>query len=58
MQFIYYAGRGLQLLGMWILLVGVFTAGPLGPSFNLFILGVAMFLAGWLLTRGKTGRRA
>jgi len=58
MQLIYYAGRGLQLLGMWILLVDVVMAGPLGPSFSLFILGVAMFLAGWLLTRGETGRRA
>jgi len=54
----YYAGRGLQLLGMWMLLVDVFTAGPLGPSFNLFAVGVVMFLAGWLIARGKTGRRA
>ena len=58
MSLVYYAGRGLQLLGMWLLLVDMFMAGPLGPSFNLFAVGVALFLAGWLIARGKAGRRA
>jgi len=51
MRFLYYAGRFGQLVGMWILLVDVGTAGPLGPSPRLFGLGVAIFLAGWALTR-------
>jgi hypothetical protein len=58
MRWAYYAGRGLQVLGMWILLVDIFTAGPLGPAFNLFVFGVAAFLAGWFLTRGQRGRSA
>jgi len=48
---IYYAGRGGQLIGMWLLLVDLFTAGPLGPNPRLFAVGVAVFLAGWGLTR-------
>jgi hypothetical protein len=48
---IYYVGRFSQILGMWLLLVDVFTAGPLGPNPRLFALGVAVFLAGWGLTR-------
>jgi hypothetical protein len=36
---------------MWLLLVDLFTAGPLGPSPRLFGAGVAIFLAGWGLTR-------
>ena len=48
---IYYAGRFGQILGMWFLLVDVFTAGPLGPNPRLFALGVGVFLAGWGLTR-------
>jgi hypothetical protein len=48
---VYYVGRFAQLLGMWLLVVDVFTAGPLGPSARLFALGVAVFLAGWGLTR-------
>jgi hypothetical protein len=55
---LYYAGRGLQLLGMWILLVDIFTAGPLGPAFNLFLAGVVAFLAGWFLIRHQRGRSA
>jgi len=47
----YYIGRGLQLVGMWLLLMDLFMAGPLGPSFQLFAVGVAVFLAGWALTR-------
>jgi len=47
----YYIGRGLQLLGMWLLLIDLFMAGPLGPSFQPFAVGVGVFLAGWALTR-------
>ena len=47
----FYAGRGAQLLGMWLLLVDLFTAGPLGPDPRVFAAGVALFLAGWGLTR-------
>jgi hypothetical protein len=52
---LYYLGRGAQLLGMWILLVDVGTAGPLGPDPRLFAAGVGVFLAGWGLT--KAGKR-
>jgi hypothetical protein len=48
---IYYSGRGGQLIGMWLLLVDLFTAGPLGPNPRVFAVGVAVFLAGWGLTR-------
>lgn len=47
----FYVGRGAQLIGMWLLLVDLFTAGPLGPSPRLFAIGVAIFLGGWGLTR-------
>jgi len=47
----YYVGRAVQILGMWLLLVDMFTAGPLGPSARLFAVGVALFLAGWGLTK-------
>jgi hypothetical protein len=48
---VFYVGRFGQLVGMWILLVDIFTAGPLGPSPRLFAVGVAVFLAGWGLTK-------
>ncbi len=48
---LYYVGRFIQILGMWILLVDLFTAGPLGPDARLFAVGVAVFLAGWGLVR-------
>jgi hypothetical protein len=48
---LYYVGRAAQLLGMWILLVDLFTAGPMGPEFQPFALGVVIFVAGWGLTR-------
>jgi hypothetical protein len=51
MTALYYLGRFGQLAGMWILLVDLFTAGPLGPDERLFALGVVVFLAGWGLTR-------
>jgi hypothetical protein len=47
----YYAGRAAQLIGMWLLLVDVVIAGPLGPDPKLFAAGVAVFLAGWAATR-------
>jgi hypothetical protein len=50
---IYLVGRFGQLLGMWLLVVDIFTAGPLGPSPRLFAAGVAVFLAGWGLTKVK-----
>lgn len=50
-QAIYYFGRLGQIVGMWILLVDIFTAGPLGPNPRLFAAGAAVFLAGWGLTR-------
>jgi hypothetical protein len=48
---LYYVGRFGQLIGMWILLADLFTAGPLGPNPRLFAAGVGVFLAGWGLTR-------
>jgi hypothetical protein len=48
---LYYGGRGAQLIGMWLLLVDLFTAGPLGPNPRLFAAGVAIFLSGWALAR-------
>jgi len=50
---VYYTGRLGQLLGMWLLIVDIFTAGPLGPSPRLFAAGVVVFLVGWGLTKGK-----
>jgi hypothetical protein len=50
---IYYLGRFAQLVGMWILLVDIVTAGPLGPSPRLFGAGVAVFIGGWALTRAR-----
>ena len=50
-KLMYYAGRLAQLIGMWLLLVDLFTAGPLGPSPRLFAAGVVIFLGGWALTR-------
>jgi hypothetical protein len=48
---VYYLGRFGQILGMWMLAVDIFTAGPLGPSPRLFAAGVAVFLVGWALTK-------
>lgn len=50
---LYYLGRGLQLIGMWLLLVSLATAGPLGPSPRLFGAGSAVFVAGWLLVKRR-----
>ncbi|MBI2834947.1 MAG: hypothetical protein HYX76_11040 [Acidobacteria bacterium] len=48
---LYYTGRLFQLIGMWLLLVALVTAGPLGPSPRTFGLGVVAFGVGWGLTR-------
>ena len=50
-QALYYLGRLGQLLGMWLLIVDVVTAGPMGPQPRPFAVGVAVFVAGWGLTR-------
>ena len=47
----YYIGRLAQLIGMFELLVDILTAGPLGPDPKLFAIGIAIFLAGWAVTR-------
>jgi len=38
---------------MWLLVVDIVMAGPMGPSPRIFAAGVAAFLAGWALTRIK-----
>ncbi len=48
---VYYLGRFLQLIGMWLLLVDLFTAGPMGPDPRLFAVGVGVFIGGWAATR-------
>jgi hypothetical protein len=53
MTAVYYLGRLSQLMGMWLLLVDLFTAGPMGPDPKLFGIGVAVFVAGWALTKVK-----
>ncbi|MCC7417639.1 MAG: hypothetical protein IT176_10900 [Acidobacteria bacterium] len=53
---LYYLGRAAQVLGMWMLLVDLFTAGPMGPNPRLFAAGTAVFLAGWGLTRVRRAR--
>ena len=53
---VYYIGRALQLLGMWLLLVAIFMAGPLGPSPRMFGVGVAIFITGWFIVRRRVGR--
>ena len=53
MRALYYVGRMLQLAGMWLLLVDLFTAGPLGPSPRLFGVGIGVFVVGWLMVRRK-----
>ena len=51
--FVYYIGRSLQLAAMWLLLVALFTAGPMGPSPRLFAFGIAIFVVGWGIVRYK-----
>ncbi|MGH9348837.1 MAG: hypothetical protein ACRD26_16390 [Vicinamibacterales bacterium] len=52
-MFVYYVGRSLQLAGMWVLLVAIVEAGPMGPSPRLFAYGIAVFVAGWAIVRYK-----
>jgi hypothetical protein len=52
----YYLGRLLQVIAMWVLLVDIFMAGPMGPQPNPFYVGVSAFLAGWLLVRAASAR--
>jgi hypothetical protein len=51
MKLLFYVGRLGQLIGMWLLLVDIFTAGPMGPDPRLFGAGVGIFVGGWGLTR-------
>ena len=53
LQALYYLGRFAQLIGMWILLVDIVTAGQLGPDPKIFAAGVVAFLAGWGLTLAR-----
>ncbi len=55
---LFYIGRALQLAGMWVLLVDVVTAGPMGPDPKLFGYGVALFIAGWLVVRRTAGTKS
>ena len=50
-QVLYQVGRMLQLIGMVDLLYDIVSAGPMGPSPKIFALGIAIFLAGWGMTR-------
>ena len=52
----YYVGRSLQLLGMWLLIVAIVIAGPLGPSPRIFGAGIAVFVVGWFIVKKQTGR--
>jgi hypothetical protein len=50
-RFVYYAGRLAQLVGMYLLIVDIVIAGPLGPDPKLFGAGIAVFVVGWGLSR-------
>ena len=52
---VFYTGRLLQAFAMWVLLVDVFMAGPMGPQPNPFYAGVVLFLLGWFMVR-RTSR--
>ena len=51
---LYYFGRLLQVIAMWVLLVDILMAGPMGPQPNPFYIGTAAFIAGWLLVRSQS----
>lgn len=53
---VWYVGRFLQVFAMWILLVDIFMAGPMGPAPNPFYIGVAMFIIGWLMVRQTSAK--
>jgi len=48
---LWWVGRFLQAFAMWILLLDIFMAGPMGPAPNPFYVGVVMFIVGWLMVR-------
>ncbi len=50
---LYYFGRGLEVLGLWMTLESILLAGPMGPSPKWAGGGVALFIVGWLLARAK-----
>jgi hypothetical protein len=52
----WYVGRFLQAFAMWILLVDIFMAGPMGPAPNPFYVGVVMFIVGWLMVRQASAK--
>ena len=54
---VWYIGRVLQVFAMWILLVDIFMAGPLGPQPNPFYVGVVMFIVGWLMVRAASQKQ-
>ena len=48
---LYQIGRMLQLFGMLDLLYDIVSAGPAGPSPQIFTFGIVVFVVGWGLTR-------
>lgn len=48
---LWWVGRLLQAFAMWILLLDIFMAGPMGPAPNPFYVGVAMFIVGWFMVK-------
>ena len=42
----FYAGRLGQLIGMWLLLVDIFTAGPMGPTQSYLVQAWSFLLQG------------
>jgi len=51
MQALFYIGRGLQLLGMFMLLEDLLTDMGRGPNPNLFYMGIGAFVIGWGVAR-------
>lgn len=54
---VYYVGRFFQAFAMWILLVDIFMAGPMGPAPNPFYVGVGMFIIGWVMVRTQVQKQ-
>lgn len=54
---VYYVGRCFQVFAMWILLVDIFMAGPMGPAPNPFFAGVGLFIIGWLMVRTQVQKQ-
>ena len=56
---LWYLGRFLQMFAMWILVVDIFVmAGPMGPPPKPFFVGIAVFMAGWGLTKVGSGTKS